>query len=268
VLIVTDGAVDMPESLSGSDLLLQVPGEITGDGGSIRLRPEEFWTQLRGGFYPSTSPPSVNALVDAYRQSEFVVALHVSEQLSATVSRGREAAERVGSGVTVVDTGSLSVGSGLVVAAVHRACAQNSADGESVLELAKSLPPRLHTFAIIQNVESLRRSDRSGLLPKAHLARSHPLVLAIRGRVVPLAQPKHRRAAIEDLVSHIGHAAHLPGPWALGHGDAADVHEVIDEISHLLDRPPAFVSLLDPTVGVHVGPDALVVGVLSGPVEL
>jgi DegV family protein with EDD domain len=267
VLIVTDGAVDMPESVSGSDLLVQVPGEITGAGGPIRLGPDEFWTQLRKGIYPSTSPPGVNALVDAYRQSEFVVALHVSAQLSATMSRGREAAEQVGTGVTVVDTGSLSVGSGLVVAAVHRA-AQNSVDGESVLELAASLPPRLHTFAIIQHVESLRRSDRSGLLPMSHLVRNHPLVLAIRGRVVPLAQPKHRRAAIEDLVSHVRHTAPMPGAWALGHGDAADIQNIVVQLTSVLGSPPAFISLLDPTVGVHVGPDALVVGVLSGPVEL
>lgn len=267
MLIVTDGAVDIPESLSGSDLLVQVPGEVTGDDGALLLSPQEFWAQLRNGFYPTTRPPGVNALVDAYRQSEFVVALHVSAQLSATMSRGREAAERVGSGVTVVDTGSLSVGSGLVVAAVHRA-AQNSADGESVIALATSLPPRLHTFAIIQHVESLRRSDRSGLLPKAHLARNHPLVLSIRGRVVPLAQPKHRRAAIEDLVSHVRHTAHMSGAWALGHGDAADIQNIVVQLTSVLGGPPAFVSLLDPTVGVHVGPDALVVGVLSGPVEL
>lgn len=51
--------------------------------------------------------------------------------------------------------------------------------------------------------------------------------------------------------------------WALGHGDAADVDAVVKGFSHYLGQAPAFVSLLDPTVGVHLGPESLVVGVLS-----
>ena len=55
--------------------------------------------------------------------------------------------------------------------------------------------------------------------------------------------------------------------WALGHGDAADVDTVVRGFSHYLGHAPAFVTHLDPTVGVHLGPDSLVVGVLSEPTE-
>ena len=110
--------------------------------------------------------------MSAYQHPDLVIALHVSGQLSATVQRAQEAAERVGSGVSVIDTGSLSVGAGLIVSELHEVARSESAP--SLVDVARSLPSRLHTFALVQDVDALRRSDRSGLLPSSHLARNHP----------------------------------------------------------------------------------------------
>ena len=206
--------------------------------------------------------------MSAFQHPDLVIALHVSGQLSATVQRAQEAAARVGSGVSVIDTGSLSVGAGLIVSEVHRVARNESAP--SLVDLARSLPPRLHTYALVQDVDALRRSDRSGLLPSSHLARNHPMVLAIRGRIVPLAQPKQRSSALIELAQHL---RHRPGPnphaWALGHGDASDVDTVVKQLTSVMNMDPAYVTHLDPTVAVHLGPEpTLVVGVLSEAVEL
>jgi DegV family protein with EDD domain len=264
MLIVTDGAVDLPEDLEQSPLLRTVPGEIWLGEVPLTGSPDEFWALLRRGIYPSTSPPTVGALADAYRHQGPVVAIHVSARLSATMARAGEAAARSAPAAVLVDSRSLSVGAGLVAAVVHRAI-QGRSDPRPIIDLARSLPERLHTFAVIQEVESLRQSDRSGLLPAAHLRRNHPLLLAIRGRVVPLSQPRNRSRALEDLASHLGHR---PGPWALGHGDASDRDAVVDRLTRVIGRPPAFLARLDPTVGAHAGPESIVVGIITGPVEL
>jgi DegV family protein with EDD domain len=268
MLIVTDGAVDVPESLSHSALLRRVPGEVWTGEAPFHGGPDEFWDQLRKGTYPSTTPPTVNALVQAYQHPDLVIALHVSGQLSATLQRAQEAATRAGPGVIVIDTRSISVGAGLVVTAVCRAA--DRPDGiESLVDFARSLPERLHTFALVQQVESLRRSNRSGLLPASHLVRNHPLVLAVRGRVVALAQPKHRNAAISEVAKHVRRSTGLaPGAWALSHGDAADVDAVVTELTHAIGKPPSFFTSLDPTVGAHLGPDAIVVGAISEPIDV
>lgn len=266
--IVIDGAIDMPPALDDSPLLQRVLGEVwmgteryTGDAA-------EFWAQVRSGRYPSTTPPTVNALVDAYEQSDVVIGLHVSGQLSATVARADEAAVRVGSGVVVIDTRSLSVGAGLIVAAVHKA-AQAEQGLASLVAFARQLPDRLHTYALVQDVASLRRGDRAGLLPSSHLEHNHPLVVAVRGRVVALAQAKHRGGALEELGRHLRRTVGADlGAWALGHGDAADVDRVADYLTNGLGRPPSYSTPLDPTVGTHLGPDSVVVGALTGAVDL
>lgn len=268
MLIVYDGAVDIPDDLTDSPLLRRVPGEVRDGGEPLGGDSDKFWAELRKGHYPSTTPPTVNALAEAYDHPDLVLALHVSGRLSATTQRAEEAAERAGPGVIVIDTGSISVGAGLVVAAVHR-FAQSMAGGDSIIDFARSLPARLHTFAIVQDVESLRRSDRSGLLPSTHLARNHPLVVAVRGRVVSLAQPRHRSGAITDIAAHARRSAGpSPGAWALGHGDASDAESVVDHLSKTFGAPPRFVTRLDPTVGAHLGLDSIVVGAISGQIDV
>jgi DegV family protein with EDD domain len=268
MLIVTDGAVDVPETFTGSALLRRVPGEVWDGEAPFRGGVEEFWAQLRKGVYPSTTPPTVSDLARAYQHPDLVIALHISRQLSATVQHAEEAAARAGPDVVVIDTRSFSVGSGLIVAAVCKA-AEGSTASEPIIEFAKSLPERLHTFAIVQEVESLRRSNRSGLIPTSHLVRNHPLILAVRGRVVTLAQPKHRSGAISEIAKHLLRSVgHEPGAWALGHGDATDVDAVIDGLTRALGRRPNFFTPLDPIVGAHLGPEAIVVGAISAPIEV
>jgi DegV family protein with EDD domain len=268
MLIVTDGAVDIEQTLEQSPNVRVVPGEVWLDEVPFAGSTDEFWALLRGGTYPSTTPPTVAALVEAYQQDEGVCAVHVSGDLSATLARATNAAERVEADVAVIDTRSLSVGAGLIATATYRAM-ESSLDYESVIGLARSLPERLHTFALVQEVDALRRSDRAGMLPKGHLARNHPLLLAVRGRAVALEQPKNRAAGLKLLTTHLQHSAGTEiGGWALGHGDSADSDAVVEHLSHALGKPPSFVTRLDPTVGVHVGPDAIVVGALSGPFDV
>lgn len=268
MLIVTDGAVDVPETLVGSALVRRVPGEVWTGESPFTGDLAELWAQLREGNYPSTTPPTVSALTAAYQHPDLVIGLHVSSELSVTMARAEEAAQRAGPGVVVIDTRSLGVGAGLIVTAVHRAT-QSPNPPESIIDFARSLPDRLHTFALIQEVEPLRRSDRSGLLPSSHLVRNHPLVLAVRGRVVFLAQPRHRGAAVDEVARHLRRSAGAKlGAWALGHGDAADVDTIVDHLSAAMGQSPRFYTSLDPTVGAHLGPDAIVVGAITGPIDL
>lgn len=265
--MVVDGAVDVPETLVRAPGFRLVSGTVWSQAVPLADDRTTLWRLLRDGGAPSTSPPTVNALAAAYAGGSTVVGIHVSGRLSVTVARAREAAARAqaesGAQVHVLDTGSLSVGAGLIAWAVHAAAGAARTIGDLV-DTADRLPPRLHSFALVQDVRVLRRSDRSGLVPRAHLASGHPLVLAIRGRVVPLEQPRHRHQALEALRRHLATTTGgNPEAWALGHGNASDLSSVSDLLSTALGKEPAFVAEIGPVVGAHLGPDSLVVAALS-----
>lgn len=224
---------------------------------------------LRNGRPLRTTPPTVSELARAFGVGVPTIGVHVSAQLSITVARAREAATRVGaetgSVVHVVDTGSLSVGAGLVALGASHAARQPE---PAAATWARSVASRLHTFALVQEMRALRRSDRSSLVPRAHLASKNPLVLAIRGRVVPLAQPRDRRHALREIEDCVRTTAGSElGAWAIGHGDAFDLDAMVEHFSDRFGMPPRFTARLDPAVGAHLGPDAVVVGVLTGRLE-
>ena len=268
MLIVTDGAVDLPAHLLGPDGVRVVPAEVWFQEKPFAGDRAAFWKLLRAGTYPSTTPPTVSALAEAYRHHDLVCAIHVSADLSATVARAHEAAARAGPGVIVIDTRSISVGAGLIVAATGRA-AHDPAHIPSVIDFARNLPDRLHTFALVQDPDALRRSGRAGLIPKDHLRRGHPLLLAVRGRAILLDQPKDRQRGLRQLIAHAGRSAGPDiGAWALGQGDAADANDILETLSQAFGSPPTFALPLDPSVGTHVGPDAIVVALISGKIDV
>ncbi len=85
-----------------------------------------------------------------------------------------------------------------------------------------------------------------------------------------LGQFKSRNEALRKLAVHLVTSAEPTsiGAWAIGHGDVADAAALTDQLSNHVGSPPAFVTRLDPTVGAHLGPDSVVVGAISGPVDL
>lgn len=262
-MLVVDGAVDLPPGLAESGGIRVVSASVFAGQQPFTGGVDEFWTRLRAGESFSTTPPTVNALMEAYRQPVPMCALHVSGELSATLSRATEAARRAGGQVEVVDSHSFSVGTGLVAARLLGQ-GERAAEGASMAESARRLVHRLHTFVLVQDLKTLLHSGRSGLLPSTNLSHRRPLLLSVRGRVLALDQPRDRAAAIRKLAQRAREAA---GPalsaWALGHGAATDLAEVHEVLTKAFGFSPAFEVPLDPSVGAHVGPQSLVVGVLD-----
>jgi DegV family protein with EDD domain len=264
VRIVTDGGADLPPELADSLGIGVVRGAIHFGEELWEGSSEEFWRRIRGGgSSPSTSPPAAETLADAFVGQGLVCAIHVSAELSRTEAHARQAAVPTGDGVYVVDSRSLSVGTGLVAMVAAQAAAADL-DFESIKTLAGHLVEQVHVYAVIDAVDYLVRGGRAGLLDTHGLKQGASQVVAIKGHAIPLRQVKGRRRAIDELLSHVAeHAEHGISRWAVGHGDAADIDAFVSRATQVLKSGPEFVVLLGPSVGAHAGPDALVVGFLS-----
>jgi DegV family protein with EDD domain len=261
VKIVIDGAVDLPLPRGG---VASVPAHIFKDGQPWSGDVAGFWSALREDALGwSTAPPAAAELAAVYQGEELVLAVHVSAELSATVEHARGAAEQTDAVVSVVDSRSLSVGAGLVVTGVH----DSAVDLAEASHAAANVVARVHTYVLVERVDYLLRSGRFGLLQGEHLKPKQHYLLGVKGHAIPFGHSRSRDRAFSSLLDHVRRTApHGVERWALSHGSARDVEELTSRASQVVGSEPDFVVALDPTVGIHVGPDAIVfAAVAAGP---
>lgn len=263
--MVTDGAADLPDRLAAGLNIEVVRGPVCFGENRWRGVPGEFWAALRHGErLPATEAPSVEQLAAAYGQASGpVLAAHVSGELSRTVAHARAAAVASAGEVEVVDTRSLSVGTALVVAAAGEAVAAG-VEEDRLRELVSGLVDAVHVHAVIDDVEFLVRGGRAGLVAAKVSKHAQRHVVAVKGHVIPVCQVRRRGEAIREMIAHVReHTTEGVSRWAVGHGDASDVDEVVGRLCGLFCSDPAFVTLLGAPVGSHLGPGAVVVGFFS-----
>ncbi|MHB1854637.1 MAG: DegV family protein [Acidimicrobiales bacterium] len=257
--IVVDGAVDLP---TAEVRISSVPAKIFKDHAEWSGPTEQFWRLLREDPIGWTSaPPSIEDLSAAYAGAEPVLAVHVSAELSATVEHAHAAAERAPGRVEVCDSRSLSVGAGLVATKVTT----EAISPQEALAEARALAGHIHTYALVDQVDYLLRSGRVGLLAGSHLKSKRHYLLALRGHAIPLGDSRSRQTAFASLLDHVHTTAHHGvAAWALAHGAAADGEALAEQAGRTLGLAADFVVILDPTVGIHLGPDAVVLAALDG----
>ncbi|HVA73782.1 MAG TPA: DegV family protein [Acidimicrobiales bacterium] len=262
--IVTDGAADLPQAE-------RIPGNVVVVRGSVRIGSEpwhgdlrEFWQEIgKGPELPATEAPTVAQLAAAYAGDEPVLAVHVSSELSRTLAHAEEAAAGVAGPVEVVDSRSLSVGTGLVVLAASEA-ADAGVVGERLRSMVDGWVDQLHVHGLIDDVGFLVHGERAGLVVAKVGRHAHRHVVAVKGHVIPIRQVRHRSEALRELSDHIReHVVGGVSRWAVGHGDAPDVDEFVERLAGVFGCDPSYVSLMGAPVGSHMGPRSLLVGFFS-----
>lgn len=264
IRVVTDGAADLPFELAARSKIDVVRGPVRLDGNHWEGDPSQFWGLLRRGErLPATDAPAVADLSASYKNDGPVMAVHVSAELSRTVAHASAAAADAGVEVEVVDTRSLSVGTGLVAVAAAEAV-EAGVQWDRLRALVAAWVDEVHVHGIIDDTQLLARGGRAGLVT-ARLSKHSPRhVVAVKGRVIPVCQVRHRREAIREMITHIReHVPHGAARWAVGHGDARDIDDVVERLVPAFGCDPAWVTLLGAPVGSHMGPDALAVAFFS-----
>ena len=262
--VVTDGSADLPPELAARLQIEVVRGPVRFGEDLWHGEPGEFWETLRRGKpLPATEAPSVEDLAASYGGGGPVMAVHVSSELSRTVDHARTAAGKAKAAIEVIDSRSLSVGTGLVAMAAGQALVAG-ADWERLRALVARCVDEVHLHGVIDDVKFLVRGGRAGLVAAKVSKHAHRHVVAVKGHVIPIRQVRHRGEAVGEMVAHV--REHVPGGascWAVGHGDADDVDDVVERLVPAFGCDPAFVTLIGPPVGSHMGPGALAVAFFS-----
>lgn len=270
--LVADSACDLPAAAARDAGIAVVPLTVTFGTTSfldgVDIDPAGFWERVAQE-HPTTSSPSPEAFLRAYRAAaeagaEGVVSVHVSGALSRTLFSARKAAEAAPVPVEVVDSGSVSLGQGLVALAAA-GVAGAGGDVAGVAEAARAAASRLTLAAMLETVEFLKRGGRVGRARAAvaDLLRIRPILTLDGGEPVLAARARTRSRAIAEIVEMVAGPARSA---AVLHAHAEEAGAVAERVSAACGVRP-LVAEIGPVTGTHLGPGALGVAVIRPPID-
>jgi DegV family protein with EDD domain len=265
VRIVTDSTCDLPSKIIAEygirvvPLYIQVGNREYLDG--IDITREEFYTRLPTfPEHPTTAVPSplkFHALYDALADegASEVLSIHISSTLSAISNVARTAAaETTSLPVTVLDSRSLSLGTGFLV---HTA-AELARAGKSVKEILVALEDqikRTHVWAVLDTLKFLRRSGRMNpaISTIGELIQIKPILKMYDG-VSAVERVRTRKNALARLLQIM----HTYSPFeklAFLHSNAREQAQILkNEVQELLPNLDTWIEIINPVLGSHLGP--------------
>jgi DegV family protein with EDD domain len=264
VRIVTDSACDLPQTVADELAIEIVPLTIRIDGNEYidrkDLSVEEFWAKCAASpTLPETAAPAPGQFENTYRQlaadgASSVVTISLSGALSATMQSAELAARSVADliPVTVIDSRSVTLGLGAIVAS----CARLAADGathDEVVAHARDLAGRTHVWGALDTLDNLKKGGRIGGA-KALLASAlaiKPIIEVRDGKVEQGGKQRTRSKALAFLVEKVAAVDGLDSLFVL-QADCRDVDQFVDMLRPHVDGE-IVVGDIGPVVGSHAG---------------
>lgn len=271
VKIVTDSSADLPPQLAQQLGITVVPLYVRFGSEVYRERvdisDDEFYQRLlHGPTHPVTIQPSPQDFVNAYQElspeADGIVSIHISSKLSGTCNSALQGKEMTDKGcpIEVMDSKLVSVGLGLISMAAATV-AKTGADLQRVVEEVKQTIPNSHLLCLIDTLKYLLLGGRVGKAKAlvGSLLSVKPLLTLKEGETVPIGQARSRSKGIERLFDFVKNATDIQD-LAVAYSTTLDEAQALAErMGSIFTKEPIKVVRLGTTLGVHLGPGALVV---------
>ena len=271
IALITDSTASLPTELARRYNIHVIPTYVIVGGKTfldgVDLAPGEFYRLLQEAeTLPTTSQPSVGDFVELYtelsQEAEDILSIHLSDQLSATMSSALAARKEMGAvSIYIIDSRSASMGLGFIVLAAARAVEAGKGLPQ-VIEAIESLIPRMNVIFVVDTLEYLRRGGRIGGASAliGSILSIKPILYLKDGRVEVLEKVRTKSRAKERLLEIMaerlgsGRGVHV----AILHADALEEAQVLeDQIVRQFEPVELYVDELNPVVGTHVGPGTI-----------
>ena len=274
IKIITDSTCDIALETVHQFGITVVPAYVLFGEESFRqgvdINPTQFYARLQSSpQLPSTSQPTPGdfsaAMEPLVSAGDRVVCLTVARQLSGTYNSAAQAASQFDDGaVTVIDSGTASVGHMLQVIAAAEDAASDDATLDSVVSAAQIRAGRGYGFAMVDTLEYLQKGGRIGKAQAfmGSLLKVKPILKVADGEVLPVDRPRNLRRGLqrlEELVREQGQASKLAVAYTT---DAGPAQEMRDRLSDLADPDNTYTLQVGSAIGTHIGPGAVAVSTL------
>jgi DegV family protein with EDD domain len=231
----------------------------------VDISREQFYEKLpQFEVHPTTSVPAPGQFVQTYERlaaegATQILSIHLSSSLSAVANSARLAADEVDSvPITIVDSGNLTLGTGLLALSAARAVGKGRTLDE-VVALLDNQVPRTYCFAALDTLYFLRRSGRLTRFQASlgALLQVKP-VLTMNNGAFDMERVRTRKGALArvmELLEGLGPLEEL----AVVHTHAADEAGLLrDKAKHLFpDAGSTLFAEVTPVIGAHIGPGAV-----------
>jgi len=274
--IVTDSTSCLPRELVDKHDISVVPLLIIIDGrgycDGVDISPSEVYRIMRRKEnLPTTSTPSVGDFLNTFRsvseQAESILCINVTSEQSkiydtALVAKEMAKVELPDTPIEVLDSRAASSALGLIVVEAARA-AEKGTDLSQTIEVARSMMPRVHYLAMVDDLYYLARTGRIGkaVAWAGSLLNIKPIVGhdTSVGVTFPVERPRTKVKAVSRLLELMaerigGSRAHV----IVTHADEQEDGEKLKaEIASRFNCAEIYLTEFTPGMGVHAGPGVL-----------
>lgn len=274
IKVITDSTCDIARETVDRFGISVVPAYVLFGEESFRqgidINPTQFYSRLQSSAQlPSTSQPTpgdfIGAMEPLVSAGDQVVCITVARQLSGTYNSATQAASQFDDGaVTVIDSGTASVGHMLQVIAAAEDAAAPDTTLDSVVSAAQTRAGQGYGFAMVDTLEYLQKGGRIGKAQAfmGSLLKVKPILKVADGEVLPVDRPRNVRRGLqrlEELVREQGPASKLAVAYTT---DAAPAEEIRNRLSDLADPENTYTLQIGSAIGTHIGPGAVAVSTL------
>lgn len=277
--IVTDSSCDLSDEQFREHQIEMISLRIVCQNAEYRdrteLNQEQLYEMLKTEV-PKTSlplPEDVSNLYDRLLADGVtdVVHLCISAGLSGTYNMVRMiAADYEGRmNIRVVDSGTLSIGLGMMVLAAAQAL-EAGEDPESAIQRAKTVRSTQLSMFIIRTLEFLRKGGRIGLVEGVvgSLLQIKPIIFVNNDGVYQtLSKARGYKAAVDTMVQEtVARFGQAKINLAVVHGQALeDAQALMDKLKQVLNVATTYIRPVSPVLAIHTGPGLL--GVIAYKVD-
>lgn len=279
VSIVSDSTCDLTnaQALSmGIDLvpiLVRFGAQEYRDGVDLRL--SDFYTKLDpNGELPVTAPPSPDAFGTVFgkhvQAGNDVVCITVGSKVSKTFEHAQQAAAQFAGKVHVVDSRTLSGGTGLIASGASR-LAKTGADAPTILAATQKWISTQHGYAIYPDLKFMAKSGR---INKAQLVLGTVMHLfpvtriSAEGTIESETTVKSWELAQQMLASIMSRKLERPNASrvAITHAHAPETGQrIADDLRSKLSAPLKELNVYEagPTIAANAGPGSAAIFMLE-----
>lgn len=267
--IVTDSTSDLPNYIIEQHGIEVIPtilileGKEYADG--LGISRDDFYKQLPSlQTPPTTAAPSIGDFASRYdslltRGCDHILSIHAAVQLTTIINSARQAAHDFPDKITIIDSGSLSLGLGFQVIAAAEAAGNGL---QAALDAVVSTRKRLKVYAALDTMENLKRSGR---VPAAvtffgGMLSIKPLIELAEGEVRPIGAVRTTKQGNERILNLLLQGGELERLAILHTGAEPRAKELLNVLMQKASQSvPRDILMVNVTtiIGTHVGPNGL-----------